>query len=254
MKDLAKHGLETIPELVSILINNAMQVERAKHLKAKPYEHSPDRSGYANGYKPKTVKTNVGETTFDVPQVRNSDFYPTALEKGMRSERALNTALAEMYILGVSTRKVKAITEMLCGYEVSAAQVSGATEQLDEVLRQWRDRDLGEIRYLFLDARYEKVREVGQARDSVILTATGICPLRERQVLGVSVSLSEHETHWKDFLISLKERGLKGTELVISDDHAGLEQPDAQCLSVCPGRDVSFICSKAQVPMCPGKP
>lgn len=222
IEDLAKQGLETIPELVRILINNAMQIERAKHLKPKPYERSPDRSGYANSYKPKTVKTKVGEISFDVSQVRNSDFYPTALEKGMYSERALKIALAEMYIRGVSTRKVKAITETLCGFEVSAAQVSRATAQLDEVLQQWRDRELGEIRYLFLDARYEKVREAGQVHDLAILTATGISPMGERQVLGVSVSLSEHETHWKDFLISLKERGLKGTKLVISDDHAGL--------------------------------
>lgn len=222
IEDLAKQGLDAIPELVRIVINNAMQVERAKHLKAKPYERTPNRLGYANGYKPKTVKTKMGEITFDVPQVRGSDFYPSALEKGMRSERALNIALAEMYICGVSTRKVKAITEILCGFEVSSAQVSRATAQLDEVLQQWRDRALGEIRYLFLDARYEKVREAGQVLDLAILIATGISPAGERQVLGVSVSLSEHETHWKDFLKSLKERGLKGTELIISDNHAGL--------------------------------
>lgn len=222
IEDLAKQGLDAIPELIRILINNAMQLERAEHLKANPYERTPARSGYANGYKPKTVKTKNGEITFDIPQVRDSDFYPSALEKGLRSERAITMTLAEMYIQGVSTRNVMALTEKLCGFEVSATQVSRATAQMDEMLKQWRDRALGEMRYLFLDARYEKVREGGQVRDLAVLIATGISPKGERQVLGVSVSLSEHKVHWKEFLMSLKDRGLKGIELIISDDHAGL--------------------------------
>jgi putative transposase len=154
--------------------------------------------------------------------VREGGFYPSALEKGLRSERALIATLAEMYVQGVSTRKVKAITEELCGVEVSAMQVSRATAQLDEVLQQWRERPLGEITYLYVDARYEKVREAGQVRDLAVLLATGITPAGERQILGVSVSLSEHETHWKAFLKGLKERGLRGMKLVISDDHSGL--------------------------------
>jgi len=125
-------------------------------------------------------------------------------------------------VQGVSTRKVKAITEELCGVEISATQVSRATAQLDAVLQEWRERPLGEIVYLYLDARYEKVREAGQVRDSAVLVATGITPTGERQVLGVSVSLSEHESHWRAFLQSLKERGLQGVQLIISDDHAGL--------------------------------
>ena len=123
---------------------------------------------------------------------------------------------------GVSTRKVKAITEELCGIEVSAMQVSRAAAQLDAVLQEWRERRLGEITYLYVDARYEKVREAGQVHDAAVLVASGITPAGERQVLGVSVSLSEHETHWKAFLQGLKDRGLKGVKLVISDDHAGL--------------------------------
>ncbi|MEN6435909.1 MAG: IS256 family transposase, partial [Anaerolineaceae bacterium] len=147
---------------------------------------------------------------------------PTALEKGLRSERALTITLAEMYVQGVSTRKVKAITEQLCGVEVSATQVSRAVAQLDEVLQEWRERPLGLMQYLYVDARYEKVREAGQVRDAAVLVATGITPEGERQVLGVSVSLSEHETHWKAFLKSLKDRGLNGMKLIISDDHEGL--------------------------------
>ena len=134
--EIAEKGLEAIPEMMRILINNAMQVERSKYLQAEQYERTEDRKGHANGYKPKTVKTRVGEITFAVPQVREGGFYPSALEKGLRSERALTITLAEMYVQGVSTRKVKAITEQLCGVEVSAEQVSRATAQLDEVLQE----------------------------------------------------------------------------------------------------------------------
>jgi len=221
-EELTEKGLEAVPELMRILINNAMQVERSKYLQADEYERTEDRKGHANGYKPKTVKTRLGEITFAVPQVREGGFYPSALEKGLRSERALMITLAEMYVQGVSTRKVKAITEQLCGVEISAMQVSRATAQLDEVLQEWRERPLGEIAYLYVDARYEKVRDAGRVRDAAVLLATGISPQGERQVLGVSVSLSEHEAHWKAFLRSLKDRGMNGIQLVISDDHEGL--------------------------------
>lgn len=220
--ELAGKGLEAVPELLRVLINNAMQAERSRYLQAEEYERTEERIGHANGYKPKTVHTRVGDITFAVPQVREGGFYPSALEKGMRSERALMCTLAEMYIQGVSTRKVKAITEELCGVEISAEQVSRATAQLDGVLQEWRDRPLGEITYLFVDAVYEKVREASQVRDAAVLVASGITPEGERQVLGVSASLSEHEAHWKAFLKSLKERGMHGVKLVISDDHEGL--------------------------------
>ena len=169
-----------------------MYQEREEHLKARSYERTPQCHGYANGYKPKTVKTKMGEITFDIPQVRDSDFYPSALEKGMRSERALTITLAEMYIRGVSTRRVEKITELLCGYEVSASRVSRASAQPDEVLQKWREREPGEVRYLYLDARYEKVGENGMVPDMAVLIATGIKLTGEREVLGVSTSLSEH--------------------------------------------------------------
>ena len=221
-EDLVEKGLEAVPEMMRVLINQAMQVERSKYLQADEYERTEERKGHANGYKPKTVRTRMGEITFAVPQVREGGFYPSALEKGLRSERALTITLAEMYVQGVSTRRVKTITEQLCGVEISATQVSRATAQLDEVLQEWRERPLGEISYLYVDARYEKVREAGQVRDAAVLVASGITPEGERQILGVSVSLSEHETHWKAFLKSLKDRGLNGMKLVISDDHEGL--------------------------------
>jgi transposase-like protein len=238
--ELAEKGLEAVPELLRVLINHAMQAERAKYLQAEQYERTEDRQGHANGYKPKTVRTRIGEITFAVPQVREGGFYPSALEKGLRSERALVATLAEMYVQGVSTRKVKAITEELCGVEISGMQVSRATAQLDAVLQEWRERPLGEVTYLYVDARYEKVRQAGQVRDAAVLMATGITPKGKRQVLGVSISLSEHEVHWKTFLKSLKDRGMSGVKLVISDDHQGLGAARRSVLGSVPWQRCQF--------------
>lgn len=224
LEQIAEQGLDVLPELIQTLINTAMQLERQKHLGAGLYERSPERRDYANGYKSKTVATRVGKITFDVPQVRQGDFYPNSLEKGIRSERALKLALAEMYIQGVSTRKVAAITEQLCGFEVSSTQVSKATALLDKQLEAWRRRPLGRSPYLWLDAHYEKVRQDGQVRDAAVLKAVGLNEAGKRQVLGVSVSLGEQEVHWRTFLQSLAARGLSGIELVISDAHPGLKQ------------------------------
>jgi putative transposase len=161
-EQLSAEGMEALPDLVRVLINEAMRIERAKYIHAQPYERKEERNGHSNGFKPKTVKTRMGEITFDIPQVREGGFYPGALEKGLGSERALTLALAEMYVQGVSTRKVAAITERLCGSEVSASQVSRAAERLDELLENWRQRRLEEVLYLYLDARYEKVRQAGK--------------------------------------------------------------------------------------------
>lgn len=223
MEQVSKQGFEILPELIQVIINTAMQAERQQHLKAAPYQHTDERQGHANGYKPKTVHTRVGDITFSIPQVREGGFYPGALEKGLRSERALTLALAEMYVQGVSTRKVKAITEQLCGVSVSSTQVSQAAKLLDDELEKWRERPLGEYPYLFLDAYYEQVREDGRVRDLAILTAVGVNWAGKREILGVSVSLSEHEVHWRAFLESLKARGLGGLQLITSDDHAGLK-------------------------------
>ena len=216
-------GLEGLPDLIRTLVNEAMQIERENFLGAKPYERSQERQGHANGYKPKTVKTRVGEVTFDIPQIREGGFYPRSLEKGMRSERALLLALAEMYVQGVSTRKVAAITEKLCGTQISASQVSRASKQLDDELEAWRTRTLGEVVYLYLDARYEKMRQAKNVRDAAILIASGVKRDGRRSILGISVSLSEAEAHWRAFLESLVKRGLWGVQLIVSDDHSGLE-------------------------------
>lgn len=223
LEQIAEQGLDILPELIRTIINTAMQVERQAYLGVQPYERSQQRQDHANGYKPKTMATRIGEITFDVPQVRKGDFYPSALERGIRSERALKLALAEMYVQGVSTRKVATITEKLCGIEVSSTQVSQAATLLDEQLQAWRERPLGCCPYLYLDAHYEKVRQSGQVSDAAVLKAIGVNSEGNREVLGISVSLSEHEVHWRTFLAELVARGLGGVQLIISDAHAGLE-------------------------------
>jgi transposase-like protein len=223
LEQIAADGLEVLPDLIRIVINTAMRAERQQYLKVGPYERSAERQDYANGYKDKTVTTRVGDITFAIPQVRQGQFYPEALEKGLRSERALKLTLAEMYVQGVSTRKVAAVTEQLCGHEVSSTQVSRATAELDQTLRAWRERRLAEHAYVYLDATYVPVRQDGQVRDAAVLIAVGLTSAGKRSIIGVSVSLSEAEVHWRQFLQSLVDRGLGGVRLIISDAHAGLK-------------------------------
>lgn len=228
MELLNEAGLDGMADAMSILINEAMKVERTEFLRAKPYERTEERRGSANGFKAKTVSTRLGAMELRVPQVRDVEdgesFYPNALERGTRSERALTAAIAEMYVNGVSTRKVKAITEKLCGLQVTSTQVSRATQLLDEELTAWRERPLGRFPYVILDARYERVRHGGCVTSAAVLLAIGVSESGKRSVLGVSVSRSEAEVHWREFLQQLRSRGLHGVELVVSDDHAGLRQ------------------------------
>ena len=223
LESLADNGLDALPDAFRLLLNAAMLMERQRHLQARPYERTEERQAHANGFKDKTLATRMGRLTVAVPQVREGGFYPSALEKGIRSERALKLALAEMYAQGVATRRVAQITEQLCGCAVSASQVSKAAQELDSLLETWRTRPLGEFRYVYLDARYETVRVDGQNRDMAILIALGVNKEGKRQILGVSCSLSEAEVHWRQFLQSLTTRGLCGVRLLISDDHGGLK-------------------------------
>jgi len=220
---LKVNGFDGLAEAVTVLLNAAMVAERSEYLGAAPYERSATRIGYANGYKDKTLKTRLGALPLQVPQTRDCEFYPHSLERGLRSERALLLAIAEMYVQGVSTRRVKKIVEELCGLEVSSTQVSRAAAELDEMLEAWRTRDLGCYRYVVLDAQYEKVRQCGQVLDAAVLIACGVDDEGNRDVLGCSVSLSEAEVHWRAFLAELKDRGLYGIELIVSDAHEGLK-------------------------------
>jgi len=225
---LSAQGFEGMAGAIRILLNEAMLIERSTYLGAAPYERADSRRGYANGFKPKTVKTRVGEIEFSVPQVRDQGengerFYPSALEKGLRSERALNLALAEMYIQGVSTRRVTKVIEELCGTEISSMQVSRAVQSLDGELEQWRERKLERCRYIVLDATYQKVRIGGCVVSSAVLVALGVRDDGKRVILGTSVATSEAEVHWRKFIESLLARGLHGVVLVTSDDHSGLK-------------------------------
>jgi len=227
---LTQAGFDGFSEAFRILMNEAMKVERSHVLDAKPYERSEKRKGFSNGFKPKTLTTRMGQIPLSIPQVRGGvDFYPSSLERGVRSERALKLAVAEMYVQGVSTRKVTDVLEKLCGLEISSSQVSNASALLDEELFTWRNRFLGEIPYLVLDARYEKIRHGGSVISCAVLVAVGINEDGKRTVLGVSVSLSEAETHWREFLTSLQERGISGVKYAVSDDHPGLKNALFAC-------------------------
>lgn len=249
---LTEQGHNGFAEGVRLLVNEAMRQERAQVLQAQPYERTDARLGHANGYKPKTVVGGLGPITFSVPQVRgDTQFYPSALEKGLRSEQALKLALAEMYIQGVSTRKVSAIVETLCGHSVSSTQVSQCAARLDTQLKDWRERPLGSFAYLIVDARHEKVRHGGQLLDCAVLIALGIGPDGKRQILGLSVALSEAEVHWRAFLQSLLARGLCGVEFIVSDDHPGLRAARAAVFPSVPWQRCQFHLqqnAQAQVP------
>jgi len=226
--------------VLSLILNQAMRLERSQFLGAGEYERSAERRGYANGFKSRAVQTRIGTLPVEIPQVRSFygqngsgsrsggngeslDFYPSALEKGVRSERALKLAIAEMYVQGVSTRKVTKVLEEMCGLDVSSTQVSRFAKLLDSEMEAWRNRPLGEVVYLILDARYEKVRVNGAVVSCAVLVAVGVNAEGKRSVLGVSVSLSEAEVHWREFLASLQERGLYGVRMITSDSHAGLK-------------------------------
>lgn len=220
---LTEQGHSGFAEGIRLLVNEAMRQERSHVLQAQPYQRTDSRQGYANGFKDKTLNSRLGPISFDIPQVRGGvDFYPRALEKGRRSEQALKLALAEMYVQGVSTRKVSAIVEQLCGTSVSSTQVSQCAAKLDAQLEAWRTRPLQGFPYLVLDARYEKVRQNGQLLDCAVLIALGVGLDGKRAILGVSVALSEAEVHWRKFLQSLQQRGLCGVQFIVSDDHKGL--------------------------------
>ena len=220
---------------IEAVFNVIMLLERERHLEAGPHERTEARKGYANGFKHKRLDTTAGTLHLRVPKTAQRGkfgreaFYPTCIEKGIRCERALMAAIAEMYVRGVSTRRIGGLLKSMGVEGISPSQVSRAARALDEKLRRWRERPLGEVRYLQLDARYEKMRVEGAVRDVAVLTAVGVGLDGRRRVLGVCVRMSEAEGHWRDFLASLVARGLHGVEFVVSDDHAGLK---AACRAV----------------------
>jgi putative transposase len=224
LEDLSKQGLFNLVPTLEKLMNELMLIEREQAVGAASYERSEQRKDYCNGFKDKMLNTRSGILNLKVPQTRNSDFYPTCLEKGDRTEKALKSAIAEMYVQGVSTRRIKKVTEELCSLEVSSSQVSRMNKILDEELKPFKSRPLGKMRYIYLDADYQKVRHNGQVISMACLKAIGVNEEGYREVLGISCSLSEAEVHWRAFLEDLLSRGLHGIELIISDSHSGLKK------------------------------
>jgi putative transposase len=231
-KALMSEEKEFFRVVVQEVVQQVLESEMEETLQAAKGERTESRQGYRSGYYSRSLVTRVGRLELRVPQDRGGNFSTQVFERYQRSEKALVLALAEMYVQGVSTRKVKAITEELCGHSFSASVVSASTRKLDEQLAQFAQRSLEseEYPYLVLDARYERVREGGVIRSRAVLVAIGINWDGRRCVLGVEMANRESASSWRDFLVRLKERGLRGVEFVVSDDHAGLRQAISQIL------------------------
>ena len=211
--------------LLQELVQEILEQEMTEALGAKAHERSAERLGYRAGHYPRSLVTRVGKLELRVPRDRDGRFSTELFERYQRSEQALVSALAQMYIQGVSTRKVKAITEELCGHSVSASTISRINKRLDKTLTAFAQRQLEEpTPYLILDARYEKVREQGVIRSQAVLIAIGINWEGRRQILGVELAQRESQSSWKAFLSGLRDRGLHGVEFVVSDDHDGLKK------------------------------
>jgi len=216
---------DVLKSIVNEALQQTLEAEMDEALGAEKSERTPNRMGYRSGYYGRTLITRVGKIELRVPQDRQGRFRTEMFERYQRSEKALTAAMMQMYLQGVSTRKVKAITEELCGHEFSSATISRIVAALDEELERFSRRRLeDDYPYLVLDARYEKVREEGTVRSQAVLIAIGIDWEGRRNVLAVELANRESASSWKEFLTALRERGLHGVQLAISDDHAGLRR------------------------------
>lgn len=225
LEALVAQDRDLLKALVKEALEQVLQAEMTEFLGAGPGERAEGRSGYRAGYYGRGLITRVGKIELRVPRDRNGAFSTALFERFQRSEKALVSALAEMYIQGVSTRKVKAITEELCGHSFSASAISAINKGLDETLTKFARRKLTEdYPYLILDARYEKVREGGVIVSQAVLVAIGVDWEGRRQVIAVELAHRESRSSWREFLLALKERGLGGVEFVVSDDHPGLKK------------------------------
>jgi len=231
LKQALTEDSDFLRPMVEMVLQEVLEAEMEECVGAGKGERTVTRRGYRSGYYTRSLVTRVGRIELRVPQDRQGRFSTEVFERYQRSEKALVTCLAEMYIQGVSTRKVKAITEELCGHAFGASTVSAINKSLDEELRKFSGRPFEqEYPYLILDARYEKVRIDGIIRSQAVLVAIGINWEGRREVLGVELASRETGSSWREFLLSLRQRGLSGAELVITDDHAGLRAAVAEVL------------------------
>lgn len=232
VKGLLAGDEDFLRPLVERVVQAALEAEMSEALGAAKGERTAGRRGYRSGYYERNLITRVGTLELRVPQDREGRFSTALFERYQRSEKALVGALAEMYVQGVSTRKVKVVTEELCGHEFSASSISAINKSLDAGLKAFAERRLGDAYpYLILDARYERVREGGVIVSQAVLVAIGIDWEGRRQVLAVELANRESRSSWKDFLVGLRRRGLQGVEFVVSDDHAGLKAAIREVLS-----------------------
>lgn len=214
-----------LKEIVERVLQELLEAEMTEHIGAAPYERTENRKGQRNGYKPRTLRTRVGTLNLAVPQDREGVFSTRLFARYQRNEKALCLALMQMYVEGVSTRKVKEVTEELCGTSFSKSLVSQLASGLDSELEAWRNRRLEAeaYPYLFVDARYEKVRVDGRVVNQGVLVVSAVRDDGMREILGVEVADTESEATYHELFRSLKRRGLSGVELVVSDDHEGLK-------------------------------
>ncbi len=215
---------DALRAMVATLVQETIQAEFAQFLGAEPYERTAERRGYRNGSYVRALTTRVGSITLAIPRDRAGMFRPSLFAKYERTEQALVLAMVEMYLHGVSTRKVSAIVEQLCGTTISASEVSALTRKLDAGLSAWRERRLDEHPYpaLVIDAHVEHVRREGHVRSTAALWVTGLTPEGYREHLGTWMGPSESEPSWAGVFHDLVERGLHGVQYVVSDEHAGL--------------------------------
>ena len=214
-----------LKQVLEALVNQAMQSEVSQHLAADQYQRTDQRRGYRNGVKPRHLATRVGSLELAVPQTRNCEpYHPSMFARWQRSERALLVACAEMYFQGVSTRKVQNVLEQMGGGDISSATVSRIAAELDEKLGGFRRRSLKttEYPYMHIDARYEKVRVDSRVVSQAVLVAVGFTAEGRREVLDWRIGDSESQETWGTLFRDLKDRGLKGLRLVVSDAHGGI--------------------------------
>ena len=231
LESLVAADRDLMKALVKEALQEVLEAEMSECVGANRGERTDSRTGYRAGYYSRGLVTRIGKLELRVPRDRHGEFCTALFERYQRSEKALVAALAEMYVQGVSTRKVKAITEELCGHSFSASTISGINKGLDLALEKFARRRLEEpYPYLILDARYEKVREDAVIRTQAVLIAIGINWEGQRQVLAVEMANRESNSSWRELLVALKARGLCGVEFVVSDDHAGLKRAIGEVL------------------------
>ncbi len=241
--------------LVEQVLNQVLALQVTQALKAESGERTPERVGYRNGYRDRAMQTRIGTLTLHVPRTREGEFSPELWERYQRSEQAFVLALCEMVLQGVSTRKVEAVTQELCGASFSKSQVSKLCQALDPLVTTWRERPLGEFPFVLVDAIVVKIREESQVKQRALLLASGIDTCGHRHLLGFALGDKESEASWQEFFRSLKARGLCGVDLIVSDDHAGLVKAVQSCFAGatwqrCQAhfiRNLSDACPKAEV-------